>query len=111
MYLGSYYNIFLIYRMFKEKFSKEYTNLYYYLHLVFGAILAIPLIPLEYRLILLLTIILYQFGQLSKNIRYFMFENRIEKGNSMEHTLNKLKDYFMGFIVILIIDLLYKNFD
>ena len=40
-----------------------------------------------------------------------MFENRIEKGNSMEHTLNKLKDYFMGFIVILIIDLLYKNFD
>ena len=76
-----------------------------------GGILAIPHIPLEYRLVILLSILLYQFGQLAKNIRYFMFDNRIETGNSIEHTMNKLKDFLIGFTIILMIDTVYKNFD
>ena len=45
----------------------------------------------------------YQFLQLVLNKRFFIFEWRIKKGNSIEHTVVKLLEFFAGFLTTLAI--------
>jgi hypothetical protein len=40
----------------------------------------------------------YQFLQLLLNKRFFLFEWRIKNGNSIEHTVVKLVEFFVGFL-------------
>ena len=84
-------------------FKNEYTTSYWLIHLIMGGILAIRSIPIQYRLILLISIIIYQLGQYYLNVRFFLFDNRVAEGNSLEHTINKLQDYLFGFCIILIL--------
>ena len=41
----------------------------------------------------------YQFLQLILNKRFFLFEWRIKNGNSLEHTVVKLLEFFVGFLI------------
>ena len=86
--------------MSEGEYLNEYTNCYWYIHIITGAVIAIPSIPIKYRISLFVVVVLYQFGQLMCNIRYFVFENRIRSGNSIKHTLRKIKDHVIGFIII-----------
>ena len=43
--------------------------------------------------------LLYQCLQLVLNIRFFLFELRIKKGNSIEHTVVKVAEFFIGFFI------------
>jgi hypothetical protein len=49
--------------------------------------------------ILLIGIITYQFLQLFFNVRLFLFSWTIEKGNSIQHTLVKLFETFIGYSI------------
>ena len=86
-----------------NNFKNDYSTPYWITHLVAGGILAIKTIPIQYRLVLLLSIIIYQLGQYYLNIRLFIFDNKVMEGNSLQHTVNKLQDYLFGFCIILII--------
>ena len=48
---------------------------------------------------LITPILVYQFGQLSLNVRVFPLAMRIEKGNSVEHTVVKLLEYGVGYLL------------
>lgn len=41
----------------------------------------------------------YQFLQLVLNKRFFLFELRVKDGNSIEHTVVKLIEFFVGFFI------------
>jgi len=41
----------------------------------------------------------YQFLQLILNKRFFLFELRVKDGNSLEHTVVKLIEFFVGFFI------------
>jgi hypothetical protein len=41
----------------------------------------------------------YQFLQLVLNKRFFLFELRVKNGNSLEHTVVKLVEFFVGFLI------------
>ena len=86
-----------------NNFKNEYTTSYWIIHLALGGILAVRSIPIQYRLILLISIIIYQLGQYYLNVRFFLFDNRVAEGNSLGHTINKLQDYLFGFCIILIL--------
>jgi len=43
--------------------------------------------------------LIYQTSQLILNRRFFLFEWEIKKGNSVEHTLIKVIEFFVGFLV------------
>lgn len=38
----------------------------------------------------------YQFVQYLLDVRVYLFEKKIEKGNSLRHTLDKIGDYLIG---------------
>ena len=85
--------------MLYTKFNKNYTFKYILIHLVFGVILSLKNIPLNYRLGLLTVIIVYQLGQLALNKRYFLWTNSLMNGNSLSHTLNKLSHFYLGYLL------------
>ena len=43
--------------------------------------------------------LIYQTTQLLLNKRFFLFEWRIKNGNSIEHTVVKLIEFFFGFLI------------
>jgi len=43
---------------------------------------------------------IYQFGQLYFNKRVFLFQWKIEKGNAFFHTLVKLVEFMIGWMVV-----------
>lgn len=43
--------------------------------------------------------VLYQLGQLVFNIRIFVVEMDIKKGNSIEHTFLKISEIALGYII------------
>lgn len=94
--------IYIIYLM-DNVFKNDYSTPYWITHLAVGGILAIKTIPIQYRLVLLLSIIIYQLGQYYLNVRLFIFDSKVAEGNSLEHTINKLQDYLFGFCIILIL--------
>jgi len=89
--------------IFQTKYNNEYTFLHKSIHIILGGILGIKLIPFEYKKILFLSILIYQFGQLFFNVRYFFNMNKLIKGNSIKHTLNKLLDFIFGYCIITIL--------
>ena len=88
---------------FETKWNNQYILLYKLIHIISGILLAISAIPYEIREILFIFIIIYQFGQLLLNRRYFFHINKLEKGNSIEYTMNKLFDYILGYCIMWII--------
>lgn len=48
---------------------------------------------------LLWAFLVYQIFQLAINKRFFIFEWRIKNGNSIEHTVVKLLEFFLGFLI------------
>ena len=87
----------------KTKYNDECTILYIYIHMIIGGMLAIKSIPYNLRKIILLIILIYQFGQLLFNVRYFFYKNKLLKQNSIKHTLNKLLDHLLGYCIISLI--------
>ena len=85
--------------MLYTKFNKNYTFKYILIHLIFGVILSLKNIPFNYRLGLLTVILVYQFGQLALNKRYFLWTNSLMDGNSLSHTLNKLLHFYLGYLL------------
>jgi hypothetical protein len=86
--------------IFKSKYTNEYTNMYRYSHMIIGGIFVIKTIPYKYKIGLFCAILIYQFGQLLFNVRCFFNKNKLVSGNSINHTLNKLLDYFLGYVII-----------
>lgn len=55
--------------------------------------------------------IVYQLIQLYINKRFFLLELKLKDGNSVDHTLVKLTEFFIGYVSILILKMnlkLYK---
>jgi hypothetical protein len=48
---------------------------------------------------LLILFLIYQFSQLIINKRFFLFEFKLKEGNSLEHTLYKLRETLVGFVL------------
>jgi len=48
---------------------------------------------------LLWAFLVYQLLQLTINKRFFIFELRVKDGNSVEHTVIKLLEFFAGFLI------------
>jgi heme O synthase-like polyprenyltransferase len=48
---------------------------------------------------LLVAILGYQVLQLLLNVRFFIFSWKIESGNSIEHTVIKLLEYSLGYLI------------
>lgn len=87
-----------------KNYNKDCTNIYILNHILIGFFVGL----IKYKYILILLIILYQFIQLIFNVRFFIYDFQIKKGNSLEHTLTKLLQYLCGFLIsILIIN--YNN--
>ena len=53
---------------------------------------------------LLWGMILYQFGQLFFNVRVFAVEGVIRQGNSLLHTLLKLSEFGLGYLIRVVLD-------
>lgn len=50
--------------------------------------------------------LLYQFGQYAFNVRFFLFELKFKKGNSLAHTGLKLLEMLIGYILAIIFNTL-----
>ena len=48
---------------------------------------------------LLILFLIYQFSQLLMNKRFFLFEFKLKEGNSLQHTLYKLRETLVGFVL------------
>jgi len=48
---------------------------------------------------LLTFVLLYQLAQLLLNKRFFLFEGQIREGNSLQHTLLKVAEILLGFLL------------
>jgi hypothetical protein len=48
---------------------------------------------------LLVLFLIYQFSQLIMNKRFFLFEFKLKEGNSLQHTLYKLGETVVGFVL------------
>lgn len=57
--------------------------------------------------LLILLILFYQGIQLFFNVRFFLDIFKIKFGNSITHTLNKLFDYCVGYILMFIVFKIY----
>lgn len=88
---------------FETKYNKNYSNMYILSHIIIGGILGVQCIPYTYRIVLLLSILIYQFVQLIFNFRYFFDKNILLKGNSIKHTINKLSAYLIGYFITWVI--------
>mgnify|MGYP006081793801 CR=1 FL=1 len=60
-------------------------------------------------ILVLLGILVYQFGQYFFNIRIFLDLLEVKSGNSLAHTFNKLGDYIIGVLIYLVIN--HKRYD
>lgn len=49
--------------------------------------------------ILWAAILLYQFIQYWYNIRFYIFDYKILPNNTLNHTINKLYDYVIGYLI------------
>jgi len=67
-------------------------NVYVIIHIGFGFVGA-------WRIWILYVMIAYQILQLGLGKRFFFFEGTIRNGNSIEHTLVKLGEVFIGFAI------------
>jgi len=65
---------------------------YAIIHIILGVIAAF------YTPVALLFLI-YQFSQLALDRRFFLFEWQIKTGNSLDHTLVKLFEFLIGFLI------------
>ena len=88
---------------YTDKYNKRYILFYRYLHILLGGVLGLKKIPYKYKKILFFTILIYQFGQLFFNVRYFFISNKLVKENSIKHTLNKFFEYLFGYSIVCII--------
>jgi len=52
--------------------------------------------------IILIGVLLYQFGQLFLGIRVFFCTFTIEEGNSVEHTLVKVSEVALGYLIAML---------
>lgn len=59
---------------------------------------------------LIIFILFYQGIQLLFNVRFFLDVLKIELGNSIKHTLNKLFDYCAGYIIMFVIFKIYAHY-
>jgi hypothetical protein len=84
--------------MFDTKYNKDYSNFHKFIHIFLGGLLALETFP--YKKLLFISILIYQFGQLLLNVRFFIDKLEIKEGNSIEHTINKLKDYAFGYVLM-----------
>lgn len=86
----------------------DYPIIYKLVHIILGFIVGIKT-PIS--LYLLISILIYQISQYLLNIRLFLLDKMsIEKGNSLKHTLNKLGEYMLGYILgILCLYIFNKN--
>ena len=87
--------------MFNSKFKAG--NKYRFIHFLTGSIIGINT---KYTKNIIIIVVLYQSLQYIFNIRLFLIEKKIEKQNSLNHTLNKLLDYWYGFLFIKILNLI-----
>lgn len=90
-----------------KNYNKECTNIYILNHILIGFLVGL----IKYKYILILGIIVYQFIQLIFNVRFFIYDFKIKKGNSLNHTLNKLFQYVSGFLISVIVIKLNKKFN
>lgn len=89
--------------MFKTNFNKDYKVFYKIHHIIIGSFLGV--LNQSFLIPGIILILLYQLFQLFFNIRFFVNDSvKIKKGNSLKHTLNKLVDYLIGFLIIKIIN-------
>ena len=79
-------------------YTNDYTNLYKMNHIIIGFLIGLT----KCKYILIIAILIYQLIQLICNIRFFIYNFEIKKGNSLQHTINKLFDYLFSFIIIII---------
>ena len=70
-------------------------------HYIFGAI------SVKYNFIIVIFLI-YQFLQLIFNVRIFMLDFKIKKGNNLKHTINKISQFFLGYIIAYCIIILFN---
>ena len=78
------------------------------MHLVLGLIAAI--LPKKQRCMFVGLFLIYQFGQLSMNKRFMPFDLKFKEGNSVEHTINKIGQFSIGFYLgTLMLNLKKKN--
>ena len=82
-----------------KDYNKDCTEIYILNHILIGFFVGIT----KYKYILIISIIIYQFIQFIFNVRFFIYYLKIKKGNSLKHTLNKLLQYIIGFIIGLIV--------
>ena len=61
-------------------------------HIIIGIIAA-------FYMPVLWAFLIYQTTQLVLNKRFFLFEWRIKDGNSIEHTVVKVIEFFAGFLI------------
>jgi len=95
----------------------HYNILHQLSHIVLGGIIFV-LYTLSkkhnfYQKLLKLLIILtlfYQGSQLFFNVRFFLDILEIKLGNSIKHTLNKLFDYCVGYILMFVVFKIYARF-
>ena len=85
--------------MIPTKYDKNYTFLYIFFHIFIGILLSIDTIPIVYRAVLFIMILVYQLGQLAINKRYFVWTNTLKNGNSVAHTFNKLLHHIVGYVI------------
>ena len=82
-----------------------YNNIYTMTHFLTGILLAFfycmsgNSVYKTLFILLLLFIFSYQGIQLFLNIRIFIDKLEIKSGNSLKHTINKLLEYLLGFII------------
>jgi hypothetical protein len=70
----------------------EKTSTYLIIHILLGTITV-------FYTPVLWAFLVYQFVQLVLNKRFFIFEWRIKNGNSIEYTVLKLLEFFVGFLI------------
>lgn len=58
----------------------------------------------------LILIVLYHLLQYSLNVRFFIFDWKIEKENSIEHTVVKLLEVLLGYLLAMNIQPTTNNF-
>lgn len=85
---------------YSEDYSKDCTSIYILTHILIGFFVGLVV---KYKYILILGILLFQFSQFIFNVRFFIYDFKIKKGNSLKHTLNKLLQYLFGFIISIIV--------
>ena len=57
--------------------------------------------------LLIILILFYQGIQLFFNVRFFLDILKIKSGNSIKHTINKLFDYCVGYILMFVVFKIY----